>query len=62
MFQSLRGRLVLLLVMLPVSMLSGKNADQWGRKPILLAAFAVLPIRHRTHIAGQRVISTVPLT
>jgi MFS family permease len=33
------------LVMLPVSVLSGKKADQWGRKPILLAAFAVLPIR-----------------
>jgi MFS family permease len=33
------------LVMLPVAVLSGKRADQWGRKPILLAAFAVLPIR-----------------
>jgi MFS family permease len=33
------------LVMLPVAVLSGKKADQWGRKPILLAAFAVLPIR-----------------
>jgi MFS family permease len=33
------------LVMLPVSVLSGRQADQWGRKPVLLAAFATLPIR-----------------
>jgi MFS family permease len=33
------------LVMLPVSVLSGRQADQWGRKPVLLAAFAILPIR-----------------
>jgi MFS family permease len=33
------------LVMLPVALISGKKADPWGRKPILLAAFAVLPIR-----------------
>lgn len=33
------------LVMLPVAVLSGKSADQWGRKPVLLAAFAILPIR-----------------
>jgi MFS family permease len=33
------------LVMLPVSVLSGKTAEQWGRKPVLLAAFAILPIR-----------------
>jgi MFS family permease len=33
------------LVMLPVSVISGRRADRWGRKPILLAAFAILPIR-----------------
>ena len=33
------------LVMLPVSVLSGRQADQRGRKPVLLAAFAILPIR-----------------
>ncbi len=33
------------LVMLPMAMLVGAKADAWGRKPILLAAFAILPIR-----------------
>jgi MFS family permease len=33
------------LVMLPMALLVGAKADAWGRKPILLAALAVLPIR-----------------
>jgi MFS family permease len=33
------------LVMLPVALLVGAKADAWGRKPIFLAAFAILPIR-----------------
>ena len=33
------------LVMLPVAVLSGRKAQSWGRKPLLLAAFAILPIR-----------------
>ena len=33
------------LVMMPMAMLVGHKADSWGRKPILLAGFAVLPIR-----------------
>ncbi|MBI3515933.1 MAG: MFS transporter [Proteobacteria bacterium] len=33
------------LVMLPMALLVGAKADRWGRKPIFLAAFAVLPIR-----------------
>jgi MFS family permease len=33
------------VVMLPVAVLSGKTADQRGRKPVLLTAFAILPIR-----------------
>jgi len=32
-------------VMIPVGMLVGMTADRWGRKPLLLGAFAVLPIR-----------------
>jgi len=32
-------------VMLPIAILVGRNADAWGRRPIFLAAFAVLPIR-----------------
>lgn len=33
------------LVMLPIALLVGRTADGWGRKPLFLAAFAVLPIR-----------------
>jgi DNA-binding CsgD family transcriptional regulator len=33
------------LVMLPMALLVGAKADAWGRKPILLAALAVLPLR-----------------
>ena len=33
------------LVMVPMAMLVGRKADSWGRKPIFLAGFAVLPLR-----------------
>jgi MFS family permease len=33
------------IVMVPMAILVGHKADAWGRKPILLAGFAVLPIR-----------------
>jgi MFS family permease len=33
------------VVMVPMAMLVGRKADAWGRKPIFLAGFAVLPIR-----------------
>jgi MFS family permease len=33
------------LVMLPIALLVGHTADSWGRKPLFLAGFAVLPIR-----------------
>jgi len=33
------------LVMLPIALLVGRNADRWGRKPILLIGFAILPVR-----------------
>ncbi len=32
-------------VMLPIAILVGRRADTWGRRPIFLIAFAVLPIR-----------------
>ena len=32
-------------VMLPIAMLVGRKADVWGRKPLFLAGFAILPIR-----------------
>ncbi len=33
------------LVMLPIALLVGRTADGWGRKPLFLAGFAILPIR-----------------
>ncbi|MCH9736488.1 MAG: MFS transporter [Actinomycetia bacterium] len=33
------------VVMIPVAVIVGRKADAWGRKPIFLAAFAVLAIR-----------------
>jgi MFS family permease len=33
------------LVMVPIALLVGRKADDWGRKPILLVGFAILPIR-----------------
>jgi hypothetical protein len=32
-------------VMLPIALLVGHKADTWGRKPLFLAGFAILPIR-----------------
>jgi MFS family permease len=33
------------IVMVPMAMLVGARADRWGRKPLFLAAFLVLPLR-----------------
>jgi len=33
------------LVMLPIALLVGRNADRWGRKPLLLIGFSILPVR-----------------
>ena len=33
------------LIMLPVALMVGRTADRFGRKPILLVGFAVLPVR-----------------
>jgi MFS family permease len=33
------------LVMVPMAIMVGHKADSWGRKPIFLAGFAVLPLR-----------------
>jgi len=32
-------------VMLPIALLVGRKADAWGRKPLFLVGFAILPIR-----------------
>ncbi|MEQ6926916.1 MFS transporter [Pseudomonas mosselii] len=33
------------LVMVPMALLAGAGADRWGRKPLLLAGFLILPLR-----------------
>jgi MFS family permease len=33
------------LVLLPIALLVGRTADSWGRKPLFLAGFAILPVR-----------------
>jgi MFS family permease len=44
------------VIMLPVALLVGHTADTWGRKPLLLVGFGILPIR-----AGSTRIRTTPL-
>lgn len=33
------------MIMLPIALLVGRNADSWGPKPILLIGFGILPVR-----------------
>jgi MFS family permease len=33
------------MIMLPIALWVGRTADTWGRKPILLIGFGILPIR-----------------
>jgi len=33
------------MIMLPIALLVGWNADRWGRKPLLLIGFGILPLR-----------------
>ncbi len=33
------------MIMLPIALMVGINADRWGRKPILLIGFGILPVR-----------------
>jgi MFS family permease len=40
-------------IMLPIALLVGHNADRWGRKPILLIGFAILPVRAGLYILSD---------
>jgi MFS family permease len=42
------------VVMVPMAILVGHRADTWGRKPIFLAGFAVLPIRGVLYTLTQK--------
>lgn len=41
------------LVMVPMAMLVGNKADTWGRKPLLLAGFLILPLRGVLYILSD---------
>ena len=40
------------VVMVPVALIAGRLADDWGRKPLFLVAFAVLAVRGLAYIAS----------
>jgi MFS family permease len=41
------------VVMVPMALLVGRKADAWGRQPLFLAGFAVLPVRGLLYLATQ---------
>ncbi|WP_050577223.1 MFS transporter [Pseudomonas cremoricolorata] len=41
------------LVMVPVAMLVGLKADVWGRKPLLLVGFLILPLRGALYVLSD---------
>jgi MFS family permease len=41
------------LVMVPMAFLVGAKADQWGRKPLLLAGFLILPLRGLLYVVSN---------
>jgi MFS family permease len=49
------------IVMVPMAMLVGRKADDWGRKPIFLVGFAVLPIRGVLYILTQNPYALVAI-
>jgi MFS family permease len=49
------------IVMVPMALLVGRKADSWGRKPIFLAGFAVLPIRGVLYTLTQNPFALVSI-
>jgi MFS family permease len=49
------------IVMVPMAILVGRKADSWGRKPIFLAGFAVLPIRGVLYTLTQNPFALVSI-
>ncbi|TWB23749.1 putative MFS family arabinose efflux permease [Nitrospirillum amazonense] len=41
------------LVMLPMALFAGHYAQKWGRKPVLLIAFAILPVRACLYVVSD---------
>jgi MFS family permease len=49
------------LVMIPVSIMAGNFAQSWGRKPVFLIGFAVLPIRGLLYTLSNSPLLVVPV-
>jgi len=49
------------LVMIPVSITAGNFAQSWGRKPVFLIGFAVLPIRGLLYTLSNSPLLVVPV-
>jgi MFS family permease len=49
------------LIMLPIALLVGYKADQWGRKPLFLVAFAILPIRAALYTLSNDSVWLIPV-
>ena len=47
--------------MVPMAILVGRKADAWGRKPIFLAGFAVLPLRGVLYTLAQNPYALVSI-
>lgn len=41
------------MVMMPVALLAGLKADKWGRKPLLMAGFLILPLRGLLYVLSD---------
>lgn len=49
------------LIMIPTSLLAGKFAQTWGRKPVFLVGMAVLPIRGVLYTLSNSPVLVVPV-
>ncbi len=49
------------IVMVPMAILVGRKADQWGRKPLFLAGFAVLPLRGLLYTLVQDPVALIAI-
>ena len=48
-------------VMVPTAILAGHKADKWGRKTLMLTAFAVLPIRGLLYVFAQNSVESIAI-
>ncbi|BBZ75982.1 MFS transporter [Mycolicibacterium anyangense] len=49
------------LVMIPMAIVVGRNADRWGRKPLFVLAFLVLPVRGLLFVLASGATSIIAI-